>query len=152
MKDDLNPEFLSKANSLLGKYLDTKKEFHKEGYEPEECFNVDKLRLIENVPMMPRCFRSIIPNKPKKKRTTSAVPFGRSLPKTPNNPQNFAINTVATTSKQEKPVEESPHKPAVLSTDKTNLVENLYGKFIDKLKQLKDEGFNPTEWFDAEML
>ena len=44
--------------------------------------DVEKLREIENVPLMPRCFRSIIPlQKKKKRRVASAAPFGRSVPR-----------------------------------------------------------------------
>ena len=141
LKHDLKPEFLQKSNALLGKYLDTKKNFYKEGHAPIECYNIDKLREIENVPMMPRCFRSIIPNKPHK-RTKSAVPFGCTLPKQKG------------VSQSPRAVQHQPPQQSSLSSlpkDSTAAAEVLYGKFIDKLKQLKDEGFQPTEWFDAEM-
>lgn len=54
MKGELLDKFAHKAtgmDALLGKYLDTKKQFYKEGYAPIECYDVEKLRLIENVPM-----------------------------------------------------------------------------------------------------
>ena len=35
---------------------------------PKEYADVDKLRQLENVPLMQRCFKSILPSKPKKQR------------------------------------------------------------------------------------
>lgn len=61
---------------MLGKYMACKRGVYKD--PPKEFSDVDKLRELENVPVMPRCFRSIIPNKPKRKRVSSAAPFGRT--------------------------------------------------------------------------
>jgi hypothetical protein len=51
---------------MLGKYMHCKRKQFKD--PPKEYADVDKLRQLENVPLMQRCFKSILPSKPKKQR------------------------------------------------------------------------------------
>ena len=101
MRGELLEKFVQKPteeDTLLGRYLETKRVFYKKGQAPIETYDVEKLRLIENVPYKPRCFRSVIPNKPKRKRYQSAAPFGRS----DNPPIKISLSTQKLTNSKEK--------------------------------------------------
>lgn len=75
LRPALDPRFLATPtgmDAMLSHYLEAKKSQYKPGFAPIECYDVNKLRLIENVPFQPRCFRSLGPSKPKPKRVPSA--------------------------------------------------------------------------------
>ena len=57
MRGELLQKFVQKPteeDTLLGRYLETKRVFYKKGQAPIETYDVEKLRLIENVPYKPR--------------------------------------------------------------------------------------------------